>query len=78
MTVHFIGAGPGAADLITLRGRDPEDVPSDAAGARAECSRVLGELTDKMRKQVRNFVEEFYEIIENPKHVARKIESKCI
>ena len=21
MTVHFIGAGPGAADLITLRGR---------------------------------------------------------
>jgi len=22
MTVHFVGAGPGAADLITLRGRD--------------------------------------------------------
>ena len=22
MTVHFIGAGPGAADLITIRGRD--------------------------------------------------------
>ena len=22
MTVHFIGAGPGAADLITLRGHD--------------------------------------------------------
>src|SRR5262245_53902695 len=22
MTVHFIGAGPGAVDLITLRGRD--------------------------------------------------------
>ena len=22
MTVHFIGAGPGAADLLTLRGRD--------------------------------------------------------
>ena len=22
MTVHFIGAGPGTADLITLRGRD--------------------------------------------------------
>ena len=22
MTVHFSGAGPGAADLITLRGRD--------------------------------------------------------
>ena len=22
MTVHFIGAGPGAADLITLRGRE--------------------------------------------------------
>jgi hypothetical protein len=22
MTVHFIGAGPGAADLITVRGRD--------------------------------------------------------
>ena len=22
MTVHFIGAGPGAADLITMRGRD--------------------------------------------------------
>ncbi len=21
MTVHFIGAGPGAADLITVRGR---------------------------------------------------------
>ena len=21
MTVHFIGAGPGAADLITLRGQ---------------------------------------------------------
>jgi hypothetical protein len=36
------------------------------------------ELTDKMRKQVRNFVEDFYEIIESPKHVARKIESKCI
>jgi len=22
MTVHFVGVGPGAADLITLRGRD--------------------------------------------------------
>jgi precorrin-4/cobalt-precorrin-4 C11-methyltransferase len=22
MTVHFVGAGPGAADLITVRGRD--------------------------------------------------------
>src|ERR1700727_2233026 len=22
MTIHFIGAGPGAADLITLRGRN--------------------------------------------------------
>jgi precorrin-4/cobalt-precorrin-4 C11-methyltransferase len=22
MTVHFIGAGPGAADLITVRGRN--------------------------------------------------------
>ena len=22
MTVHFIGAGPGAADLLTLRGKD--------------------------------------------------------
>ncbi len=22
MIVHFIGAGPGAADLITVRGRD--------------------------------------------------------
>jgi precorrin-4/cobalt-precorrin-4 C11-methyltransferase len=22
MMVHFIGAGPGAADLLTLRGRD--------------------------------------------------------
>ena len=22
MTVHFIGAGPGAADLLTLRGRN--------------------------------------------------------
>ena len=22
MNVHFIGAGPGAADLITVRGRD--------------------------------------------------------
>lgn len=22
MTVHFIGAGPGAADLLTIRGRD--------------------------------------------------------
>ncbi len=22
MTIHFIGAGPGAADLLTLRGRD--------------------------------------------------------
>ena len=22
MTVHFVGAGPGAADLLTLRGRD--------------------------------------------------------
>jgi precorrin-4/cobalt-precorrin-4 C11-methyltransferase len=22
VTVHFIGAGPGAADLITVRGRD--------------------------------------------------------
>src|SRR3970282_585923 len=22
MTVHFIGAGPGASDLITVRGRD--------------------------------------------------------
>ena len=22
MTVYFIGAGPGAADLITVRGRD--------------------------------------------------------
>ena len=22
MTIHFIGAGPGAADLMTVRGRD--------------------------------------------------------
>ena len=36
------------------------------------------ELTPKTRKQVREFVEEFYEIIENEKKVDRKIESKCI
>jgi hypothetical protein len=36
------------------------------------------ELTAKTRQQVRDFVEEFYEIIENEKKVDRKIESKCI
>ena len=36
------------------------------------------ELTAKTRKQVRDFVEDFYEIIENAKQVNRKIESKCI
>ena len=44
MTVHFIGAGPGAADLITVRGRDSGALPGlplcrldRAAGAAAHC-----------------------------------------
>jgi hypothetical protein len=36
------------------------------------------ELTAKIRQQMRNFVEEFYEIIDDRKQVQRKIESKCI
>ena len=37
MTVHFIGAGPGAPDLITLRGRD---LLVSSEGARSSVLRV--------------------------------------
>ena len=52
MTVHFIGAGPGAADLITLRGRDliakcqlclyaGSLVPEEVVGYAPEGARVI-------------------------------------
>jgi hypothetical protein len=36
------------------------------------------ELTAKMRKQVRRYVEDFYEIIDSDKQVQRRITSRCI
>lgn len=36
------------------------------------------ELTPKMRKQVRKFVEEFYEVIDSDEQVHRRITSRCI
>jgi hypothetical protein len=36
------------------------------------------ELTAKMRKRVRSFVEDFYEIIESDKQIQRQITSRCI
>ena len=56
MTVHFIGAGPGAADLITVRGRDlirrspvvlyagslvPPEIVAEAGAAAPEGARVI-------------------------------------
>ncbi len=42
MTVHFIGAGPGAADLITLRGRDLiAACPCASTPARSSRARLL-------------------------------------
>ena len=44
MTVHFIGAGPGAADLITVRGRDlsraARSASMPARSSRAICSLI--------------------------------------
>jgi precorrin-6Y C5,15-methyltransferase (decarboxylating) len=46
MTVHFIGAGPGAPDLITVRGRDLIALPGLSlcrlAGAARRCSTIPG------------------------------------
>ena len=44
MTVYFIGAGPGAADLMTVRGRGriaaPRSACTRAASCRLNCSRT--------------------------------------
>ena len=63
MTVHFIGAGPGAADLITVRGRDlirrspvvlyagslvPPEIVAEAGAEAPEGARVID--TAPMRK----------------------------
>ena len=41
MTVHFIGAGPGAADLITVRGRDLSRAARSASMPARSCRAAL-------------------------------------
>ncbi len=69
MTVHFIGAGPGAADLITVRGRDlirrspvvlyagslvPPEIVAEAGAEAPEGARVIDTRDDTGRDHRRD------------------------